>query len=605
MKRSYPKLYNTGGAVGTTAGAIIGSVIPGVGTGLGATVGGAIGSLFGRKKKKKKPKPPATIGRTFSASYGFREGGSLAIPGVSDSIKIEGRSHEAGGVNLAPMGRPDVEVERNEIVTTGENGEPSYVFSAIRMKDKPRTFAEEYERLAKAGNLEGINKLMRLQEEQMGRKKDVTIKGDVRRAEFAKYGGDLTSYRGGGSMYNPKKSAMKYGGRPTKRYGGNLYHGAKRMQTGGDPGPTGFRFYNYPGTGFRFFNNPAMSSPQYSDLNTIKNPGAITALERMAGNQIQAGSPQYIGLSEEDALAKMADSQLPMSSEQYSDLNTLTPEGEREALARMAGLPRTGRGTLPDIEVTAPGNSMYAAIPGISLSDNTVSPSSVSMDPVDVPEVTASASAAGGIPEASGASKALSVAGKVLPYAVDLLNIGLASKAPKPKKPSRVTPTLMDTRVSTTADEEALTQSARAILADPAATPAQKQAATASLNRAKSGVRSEANRMRRNIQRENVGILNRSQEVNAAASERYQDKVTSYENAKLSNISGSVRSISDRIERQAYQKQLRDLQPLQLTAMLHSMPTEDRRAFVKDMLRALPPGHPYRSQLQGLAGVAA
>lgn len=569
----YKKKRNTGGAVGTVAGAALGSVVPGVGTALGATLGGAagkiIGGLFGRKKKKE-PEPPATVGRTFQASYGFRDGGG--IPGTAPSVKIGGRSHEAGGVSLEEFGRPDVEVERNEVVSMDEAGQPEYVYSAMRMNDKPRTFAEEYERLEERGDLEGIKKLQRKQEEQMGRKNNVTIDDTVKRAEFAKTGGNLKSgYKTGGSMYSPKSAAKKYGGRFNKRYGGNFYGNVKRLQTGGPTLPFQrglgtsmdageFRFYDYPGVG-------PMSSPQYSDLNTVSGPGATTALERMAAGQNAPAGPA----------------------------------------------------NLPDMEVTAPGNSAYAAVPGVAPLGSSELPG-VDMTPVEgvtapggmeavgdfieeanIVEETPSAEAA----EASGGSSALQIAGKVLPYAADLLNIGIASRSKKPKKPRNITPTLLDTRVSTTADEAALTQSARAITADPTASASQKLAATAQLNQAKGQVRSQANERRTNIQRTNAQLLNRGKEVNQRTQERYQTRKDQHEGAKLTAISGGVRSIADRVERQAYQKQLQELEPLQLTAMLHSMPTERRRAFVQDLMKSLPAGHRLRTQLQGLAGTTA
>lgn len=188
--------------------------------------------------------------------------------------------------------------------------------------------------------------------------------------------------------------------------------------------------------------------------------------------------------------------------------------------------------------------------------------------------------------------------GSIAPYAADLFNIGVAASMRDPKRPRGVTPAMMDTRVNTTAEEEMLTQQARSILANPNASAGERATALAQLNRATGQVRSDARRASQQIERGNVQSINRAREINQRVGERHSDRVAQARGARASAISGGVRSISDRMERRAYEKRMAEMEPLQLTALMHAMPTADRRAMVQDMMRSLPAGHPTRKRLE-------
>lgn len=658
-KREYK---SRGGAIGTGVGAIAGSIIPGVGTGVGATVGGAIGSLFG-KKAPEEPKPPITAGNPVPTSYGLREGG--AIP----SMQVGGRSHEAGGVDLSEFGRPDVEVERGESIMFDALGDPGYVFSAMRMKDAPRTFAEEFERLKEKGDLEAIRRLQMKQEEQMGRKKNVTMSNTLRQAQFAKYGGSIKKkYAVGGSIDPPWMQSRTFYGHPGGGVSTELpaRSGPRVFQQG----PAGTRIGGLPTHVPQGSNLPVHQPRPVPGANlpaTISRPNVWGRLAGVAGRGVSAfGAGMLAGHGinylfnpaerqqrrDDQFLGSLRDSvsdweevpegyQAPRVESRDGaaarrerernrtellndpDIQRITNIGPRRGTGEMlmwgvdpdrdpieANVPEEVSGTTaptaperPRVAPNQPVDEIYEPSfidilgPGIERSHRTVEGETFGAgrlperrQPLEPANVD--------VPDGSGSSFNAASLARLAPYAADLFNIGVASRMRAPQRPRAYTPALMDDRVSTTQDEATLTTQARAILANPNATSNQKLAAMGQLHRARSGVRSQANVQRDNIRRHNVQSINRAREVNQRIGERHADREAQFRGARASAVSAGVRSISDRVEREAFNRQAMELEPFQLTALMHSMNTQDRREFIRDLKNSLPPGHRLHQSLQ-------
>lgn len=189
-----------GMATGASTGAIAGSVIPGVGNAVGAAagavIGGAVGYISGSSKKKREKakilqdqwtktyreqqagnmamaSDPSLVGGYADAGY-YAQGGRLSravynkngIPSTggsleklsSDTVQVDGRTHEEGGVRLPGNN----EVEDKETI------QGDYVFS------ERLGFASKHARLAKAiGKIEKkpvtperLNSLMRLRRQE-------------------------------------------------------------------------------------------------------------------------------------------------------------------------------------------------------------------------------------------------------------------------------------------------------------------------------------------------------------------------------------------------------------------------------------------------------
>lgn len=565
-------------------------------------------------------------------SSDFQEGGGIP------SVRIDGRSHEAGGVNLEAMGRPDVEVERGESVMLGPNGQPEYVFSALRMTDKPRTFAEEFERLKEKGDLEGVKKLQMEQEKQMGRKKDVTMNPHIKKSHFAKHGGGL-----GIPHTAPDYDPIKAG---AKRYGGRTK--AWQYQTGGvanpwDPKPR--TFYSGPGGTSTSIppNNPRtfVGGPKGTGVSGLpaRTPG--TALQtintRSVGSRLMniAGrwaAPLGVGIPAGMALGEMvAGKDLGEVRSRKARNEELLDEATQNRIQSEQDLAdlREQLGSRPDVENPVPEAEIIEETidPGFNMGVAPGASPDVSVGEAEVGDVnlgtdlteyaTGELAGAGSdspavdpaspVPEAgpggqgkSFGSKAFDVASELAPYAADLFNIGTAASMREPERPGRVTPIKMDDRISTVADEEALTRSARAIVGDPTASSNQKLAAISQLQQGKNQVRSQANRRRDAIRRGNVQTFNRAQEINQRTGERHADRLAQFRGAKASAISSGVRSIADRIAMRGYEKRAAEMEPMQLAALTYSLPTKQRRAFIDDMLSTLPAGHRLRSQFEAL-----
>lgn len=661
-KRKYNRGGNVGGGVGTVVGGVAGSIIPGLGTAGGATIGGAagrlIGGLFG--KKKKKDKVPPSAGFIHPPSYGMKKGGSLKMGGSMNwyskgSVTIDGRSHEAGGVLLTELGRPDVEVEHNEVVTLNENGEPDYVFSSMQMDDKNRSFAEEYKRLEEKGDAEGIKQLMKKQERQMGRVKDVTITDTQRRAQFSKYGGSLKErYQTGGPIFYSTPNGVY----PSTPGGARFISGPGGTQITGSPvrytpkptsivpkptsivpthpnrGPTSLVHQPRP--------TPNAGSSWMRGLGKIGRTLSRATPYLLAAHAGNFVAEQIMGDTVLGSYNRMRDNQEALRRatrrRQDAEFENFDPEllnkvtyqpdsgfrfyehpGEtvveetEDAPVPVAeeGTDRTPSrvpATQPEDPIMMPTPNDILGLP-IGMSDRELPTYSVSNYEANLPETNSQTPPETDIETVpvegdagGGGGFGWDTAAQLAPYAADLLNIGIASTMKKPKRPRAYSPAMMDERVSTTADEEALTASARAILHDPNATANQKLAATAQLNRAKNRVRSEANRRRDSIRRYNTQTLNRARELNARRDERYAYRLDRHRGAKATAISQSARSMADRVALQQAEKQQRELLPFQLTALMYSMPTKDRREYIKDLRRTLPKDDPLYRQMGLMLG---
>ena len=713
MKRN-KKTYQSGGAtqrgqaigggVGTGAGAAIGTfLLPGVGTKLGATIGGGIGSTIGGligRGREKEPEPPATVGQVFQSSYGFQKGGSikntrnqildgvLSLPGVGSlrlaegggipHMQVGGRHHEAGGVSLEAFGRPEVEVERDEITTFDAIGEPDYVFSNLRMQDKPRTYAQEFQRLSEKGDLSGIRNLKRKQEEAMGRKINVTMDSSLRKAQMAKYGGSLKST--GGSLqseegFSASRAAARYGGKLQKRSGGALspfkqeggslnrlwgdirrtFGGpenrpiserprfqAAQQRAGQAPSVVGQRTiytppqgaagaapgYSPPGVQSMVHTpqaQPGAASRFGSFLRnpaTWKSPGTWNAvgIGAMAGyhgaNAIMGETP-FEAKDRRDEARGARDRAMFNRQQQEFRRGLEEPEGILfgSPFYNFPGAqPEESAVNAPAAPVASPAQNAPAppaparprtpaVAPNADIADTAgFGPERPDYNPqMDYGEDLAG-QIAGPINEANtpGRDWASTAAG-LLPYAADLFNMRLAARAKPPERVRAPMPARMDTRVPTAAAEEAATRGARGITGDPSATMSQRLAATAGLHQARGQIRGESDMMSRGIEAQNLRSLNRARELGYHGEMRHQEALQQHEGAKLSVYSQGVRSISDRLERRAFEKRAQELLPFQVTALVHSLPTEQRRALIDDLLGSLPPGHPNRAQLEALS----
>jgi hypothetical protein len=679
----------TGGAIGGAAGATAAALIPGAQpfAPLLTTAGSFLGGLF--DKKPEEPEPPATVGRVFQASYGFKRGGSIKIKpenkgkftafakrkgmGVQQAARhvlankdkysptivkranfarnaakwkkatggslvvppeirtatvagdgsdemapwrqsdtmhaagdlvrkrymaggyvsprynmggevtnlvqnqegvfIEGPSHEAGGVDLSPLGRPDVEVEGNEAVAM-EQGEPEYVFSDIKMEGKNRTFAEEYERLLDKGDFKKIEQLKMDQERQMGRVTDVTVPKMIRKASFAKYGGKL------------------------------------KMQTGGDA-----TLYAMPG--------PARPSPYWSG---VPDPEFVTA-----GADRTATTQPGFGMGMDPIVpfhTMLPPSPYPYNPPQQQAKATRNPDGYYHHMGTMNWLPSPRQGTpgaparpsapnvmpssVVDDSVNIPGSPAYQGTP-YTMAPSSATPAPVEpgyqASPIGTRSVTAEGFEFPGVParqfgavegvERPGMTpgrqginwgRALDIAGQVAPYAADLYNIIAARRMPLPERPRAFTPALMDDRVSTVAQEADIQRGVRSITGDPTATQSQRLAAISQGFQARGGVRDQANQRRDQIRRSNVATINQGMLENLRTQERYEDRLAQARGARATATSQGIRSLSDRLAARRLEQQAADMEPMRLATAIVGAPSAVRADVLEAIRDTLPAG---------------
>ena len=167
------KKYNTGGDIGSAVGGIAGNFIPipGVGPVIGSFAGKFLGenleNLFTKKKRNRQNREMADIEKNTNMVQGslgnrmFAKGGYLKPMG--DALKVQGRSHEKGGVKIPELG---IELEGGETIDD-VNGSP-FVFSK-QLKLGNKSFAKHHEDGMKKGAGEAfIHDLAKVQESQKG-----------------------------------------------------------------------------------------------------------------------------------------------------------------------------------------------------------------------------------------------------------------------------------------------------------------------------------------------------------------------------------------------------------------------------------------------------
>lgn len=258
--------------------------------------------------------------------------------------------------------------------------------------------------------------------------------------------------------------------------------------------------------------------------------------------------------------------------------------------------------TNDDLQTATAPSIGYAAPPGVATVSEAPVNRPAAVSPDDAVRVESGGDQGPSPGREFSGRRALDVAGQVAPYAADLFNIATAASMKEPDAPAPYSPTLMDPRVSTTGEEEAITRSARAVIADPTATSAQKLAAVSGTHAARNQVRSRANQRADTVRARNVQSMNQAQQFNRQAQMQHQRDLAQFRGARASAISQGVRAGTDRLAARRLEEEQMDLQPMQLASLVHSLPTDRRRAFVEDLLNSLPPDHRMREQLEALKG---
>jgi hypothetical protein len=509
-----------------------------------------------------------------------------------EGVFIEGPSHEAGGVDLGPLGRPDIEVEGNEAIAM-EGDQPEYVFSDIKIAGKNRTFAQEYERLLDKGDFKKIEELKMDQERQMGRVTDVTVPKLTRQATFAKYGGKIQMPTGG----NPPRFMGPGVGTHTMMPP-NVPPGPQFMPPGSGPHsmvpprgpvPTGPQFMP-PGSGTHTM-LPAHSTgpmPQTPAAGWRKPLGHLgRGLGRAAGGVgMLLASPETVGnpgidhsyLNEFDWTAPGAPDKPVVPNEApsaYIDENLSIPVNSWQGVAPIpeAGYQPSpiGRGSVPAESFSSPG---------------VTPPSAGAVEGIERPQHIQPGQPGGSM----NWGRALDIAGQVAPYAADMFNIITARNMPLPKTPRGFTPALMDDRVSTVAQEADIQRGVRSITADPTASQGQRLAALSQGFQARGGVRDQANQRRDQIRRSNVAMINQGMLTNMQTQERHQDRLAQARGARATATSQGIRSMSDRLAVRRLEQQAKDMEPMRLATTLAGSPTLVRNAVLESIRDTLPPG---------------
>lgn len=168
--------YGLGGLIGGGIGAVGGFFAGGpMGAAMGYSAGSSLGdgaeSLIGasgnNKRQRRLRRKEELMNRTeTSGNLGFMEQGGF-LPIGQDAVKIQGPSHEEGGVDLGG----GVEVEGQE--TMDKINGNDYVFSKkLKVPGTNKSFAQLHEELINNGaNEEEIQALAEVQEEVSGRSK--------------------------------------------------------------------------------------------------------------------------------------------------------------------------------------------------------------------------------------------------------------------------------------------------------------------------------------------------------------------------------------------------------------------------------------------------